>query len=601
MAVTPATQPVIVPTQPPVAVVTPATQPVIVPTQPPVAVTPQPVIVPTQPPVAVTPATQPVIVPTQPPVAVTPQPVIVPTQPPVAVTPATQPVIVPTQPPVAVTPATPPVIVPTQPPVAVTPATQPVIVPTQPPVAVTPATQPTVALNQATQVINQAPTSTQAARANSQFPSPLSEAGPKIYNSQLPIASPITVTANSQTLTMLEESRNQEFADYLGLDPSEQFNSTKNVREILVDIEKQTGNRSAVVYVSAYPEKLQLILYTPEGEPILKTIPGATREKVLKIVRDFNYKIISPRFRFGKGYLKPAQQLYQLLIAPIAAELEAANIDTLLFSMDEGLRGLPVAALHDGEQFLIENYSLSMIPSISLMDSRYRSLKDTRVLAMGASQFLELNPLPAVPVELETIAQRLWQGQEFINEEFTLENLISQRRDYAYPIIHLGTHGDFQSGEASNSYIQFWGEEKLSLDRVRELGLNNPPVELLVLSACRTAVGDNNAELGFAGLAVAAGVKSALASLWYVSDEGTLGLMTEFYSNLDNVTIKAEALREAQLAMLRGQVTVEDGQLRGSEARGGVLILPPALAHIVNSDLSHPYYWAAFTMIGSPW
>jgi CHAT domain-containing protein len=411
----------------------------------------------------------------------------------------------------------------------------------------------------------------------------------------------ITVAANSETLTMLEDNRTQEFSDYLGLDPSEQLNSTKSVREILVDIEKQIGNRSAVVYVTAHAESLQIVLYTASGEPILKTVPDASREAVLELVKDLNYKIVSPRFRYGKAYLQPAQQLYQWLIAPIAAELEAANIDTLLFSMDKGIRTLPVAALHDGERFLVENYSLSIIPSVSLMDSRYRSLEDTRVLAMGASQFVELNPLPAVPVELQTIAQQLWQGQTRLNEEFTVENLIAQRQDYAYPIIHLATHGQFLPGEPGNSYIQFWGEEKLTLDRVRELGLNNPPVELLILSACRTAVGDTNAELGFAGLAVAAGVKSAIASLWYVSDEGTLGLMTEFYSHLDDVTIKAEALRQAQLAMLRAEVKIEDGQLRGSGQRGGVLMLPPALAHIVNADLSHPYYWSAFTAIGSPW
>jgi CHAT domain-containing protein/large exoprotein involved in heme utilization and adhesion len=410
---------------------------------------------------------------------------------------------------------------------------------------------------------------------------------------------PTVVAANTETLTMQEETRNREFADYLGLDLSEDVSAIKNVREVLGDIEKQTGKRSAVVYVNLYPEELQLILYTAEGEPILQIVPDANREEVRKIVGDLSYKITNLRFRSDDSYLEPAQQLYQWLIAPIAAELEAANIDTLLFSMDEGLRGLPLAALHDGEGFLIEKYGLSLIPSMSLMDTRYRSLEDTRVLAMGASKFISLNPLPAVPIELETIAQRLWQGRSFLNEEFTLDNFNSQRGDYPYPIIHLATHGEFQPGDVSNSYIQFWGEERLRLDRVRELGLNDPTVELLVLSACRTAVGDANAELGFAGLAVAAGVKSALASLWYVSDEGTLGLMTEFYGNLDETVIKAEALRQAQLAMLRGEVEVTDGELRGSSR--GVLLLPPGLAHIQSKNLSHPYYWSGFTMIGSPW
>ncbi|MBO0351754.1 CHAT domain-containing protein, partial [Phormidium pseudopriestleyi FRX01] len=289
---------------------------------------------------------------------------------------------------------------------------------------------------------------------------------------------------------------------------------------------------------------------------------------------------------------------YNWLIAPIATDLEAAGINTLMFSMDAGLRSLPIAALHDGEQFLVEKYSLSQIPSVSLIDTTYRALQDTRVLAMGASTFTELSPLPAVPVELTTIADRLWQGNAFLNEEFTRENLLQQRQNYPYPIIHLATHGEFKSGSPGESYIQLW-DDQLQLDRIREMGWNNPVVELLVLSACRTALGDERAELGFAGLAVQAGVKSALASLWYVSDEGTLALMTEFYSHLTNAKIKAEALREAQIAMIRGEVRMEGGQLFGTGNLEGITL--PSAARNERLSFAHPYYWSSFTLIGSPW
>jgi CHAT domain-containing protein len=218
---------------------------------------------------------------------------------------------------------------------------------------------------------------------------------------------------------------------------------------------------------------------------------------------------------------------------------------------------------------------------------------------MGASEFTQLNPLPAVPVELSTIAKTLWQGEALINQDFTRVNLLKERQKYPYEIIHLATHAEFNAGDKSNSFIQLWNEQ-LHLGELRTLGWNNPPVELLVLSACRTALGDETAELGFAGLAVAAGVKTALASLWYVSDEGTLGLMTEFYQHLSQVTIKAEALRQAQLAMLAGEVKITEGELRGSGLLRGVA-LPATLAQIGDRNLSHPYYWAAFTMIGSPW
>ncbi|MGK7921309.1 MAG: CHAT domain-containing protein, partial [Trichodesmium sp.] len=411
---------------------------------------------------------------------------------------------------------------------------------------------------------------------------------------------PLTVaTGSEQVFTMLEQNRIQEYSDYFGEDFNEKLVNTQNVRDILTNMAAQTGKESAVVYINAYQDQLQVILFTKSGQPILKTIPTVNREKLKLVATQLMIEIINPQNRIFNDYLRPAQQLYKSLIAPISTELETANIQTILFSMDPDFRLLPLAVLHDGEQFLIEKYSMSLIPSVSLMDSRYRSIQDNLVLGMGASEFTEQSPLPAVPLELETISKQLWQGNAFLNEEFTRKNLINERQNYPYPIIHLATHAEFRSGDISQSYIQLW-DEKLRLNEVRELGWNNPAVELLVLSACQTAVGSREAELGFAGSAVAMGVKSVLASLWLVSDEATLGLMTEFYSHLGDVNIKAEALREAQLAMLRGEVAIANGVLRGSGSRGE-LPLPTELANIGNQDFSHPYYWAGFTMVGSPW
>ncbi|NEO53850.1 MAG: CHAT domain-containing protein [Okeania sp. SIO3B5] len=410
----------------------------------------------------------------------------------------------------------------------------------------------------------------------------------------------ITATASDQVVTMLERNSLQEYSDYLGADLEEKLISTQSVREILSDMANQTGKESAIVYINVYPEQLQIILYTKEGQPIIKTIPEVNREQIMKVALELRIRVASPSYQNDDSYLSPAQKLYSWLIAPIASELEAANIDTLLFSMDEGLRTLAVAALHDGEQFLIEKYSLSLIPSVSLMDTNYRSLQDTQVLAMGASEFIAHNSLPGVPIELEIVSQKLWQGSMFLNEDFTLKNLIAQRESYPYPIIHLATHADFRPGKISNSYIQLWGEEQIKLDHIRELGWNESSVELLVLSACRTAFGDKDAELGFAGLAIAAGVKSALASIWYVNDRATLALMTEFYSHLNQTKIKAEAVRQAQLAMLRGDVVIKGNQIRRLGERRSVE-LPSVLGEMSNRKLSHPYHWAGFTMVGSPW
>ncbi|GFZ90373.1 CHAT domain-containing protein [Okeania sp. KiyG1] len=424
-------------------------------------------------------------------------------------------------------------------------------------------------------------------------------------NQQLPQlnltpTNPLTIeTSPSQIILALEKNRIEEYSNYLGENLDQKLLSTKNVREILVDMHHQTGKKSAVIYVNVHQDQLQLILFTPDGQSILKTISEVNRKQLWEIAIKFYLDIIDPKQRNNHNYLPTAKKLYNWLISPISAELKAANIDTLLFSMDAGFRLLPLAALHDGKQFLIEKYNVSLIPSVSLMNSNYNSLKNTKLLAMGASKFSNKPPLPAVPVELKAITKNSQQGNIFLNEEFTRKNLINQRQNYPYPIIHLATHAEFRAGNASKSYIQLWND-KLHLHQIRDLEWNNPEVELLVLSACRTAVGDKNSELGFAGLAIATGVRSVLASLWLVNDEGTLGLMTEFYSHLGNVSIKAEALRAAQIAMLKGKVVIENGMLKVSGSRGE-MPLPPELAQMNQKNFSHPYYWAGFTMVGSPW
>ncbi|MEQ8386118.1 MAG: CHAT domain-containing protein, partial [Coleofasciculus sp. A1-SPW-01] len=347
--------------------------------------------------------------------------------------------------------------------------------------------------------------------------------------------------------------------------------------------------------LSSSGEQFELILVTAEGKPMRFSVPGATREKVLNRSQQLRRAVTD--VRIPRPYLPVSQQLYQWLIAPLEAELASREINNLAFVVDVGLRSLPMAVLHDGNGFILERYSIGLMPSLSLTDTRYVDVRNLEVLAMGASEFQDQNPLPAVPIELATITDKLWQGESFLNYTFTPQRLKTVRNRTPFGILHLATHGEFKSGKPENSYIQFW-DTRLSLNQIRELGLSNPPVELMVLSACRTALGNEEAELGFTGLAVQAGVKSALGSLWYVSDDATLGLMTTFYSQLKEVPIKAEALRQAQLAMIRGEVRIENGQL---VTPNYTIPLPPQLADLPDRELTHPYYWSAFTLVGSPW
>ncbi|MEG4215672.1 CHAT domain-containing protein, partial [Microcoleus sp. Pol14C4] len=402
----------------------------------------------------------------------------------------------------------------------------------------------------------------------------------------------------SEALSLLDKSFSQEFGEYLGINISDELVSPEEIQKKLASVATETGTKPSLIYLFSQPEELNLMLITSCGEVVHKSVPAANRAELLKVVTQFRDEITKPGVRATTSYLPSSQQLYKWIVAPLEDSLKNCETDTISFVVDRGLRGMPFAALHDGQQFLVEKYSLSLMPSINLTDTRYVDLRNSQVLAMGASEFSELNPLPAVPAEIAAIS-REWPGVTFLNEGFTLDNLKRQHQSRPFGIIHLATHGEFRPGSPNNSFIQLWNS-RLRLDQLRDLRLNDPQVNMLVLSACRTAVGDAQAELGFGGLALQAGVQTALGSLWYVSDEGTLGLMSEFYQQLKTARIKAAALRQAQIAMLRGDVRLEGGRLRGL-SRGEGVELPTSLQGFADLKLSHPYYWSAFVMIGSPW
>lgn len=411
-------------------------------------------------------------------------------------------------------------------------------------------------------------------------------------------------------LSSLDEDFTSEYEKYLGANSTGGNRNLGDSCATLTNIESETGIRPALIYVAFVPgtptaagksleqdeDELEIIMVTAKDKPVRKRMAGVTRSQVMTMADEFRRQVSDARKTRTKTYLKPAQALYQLLIGSIEAELQARKVQNLAFILDAGLRSLPIAAMHDGNNFLVEKYSLGLLPSLNLTDTRYVNIRTAKVLAAGASEFSDLNSLPAVPAELQMLKQS-WQATAFLNEEFTENNLKAARQQQPFGIVHLATHGEFRPGSPDQSFIRL-GDTPLRLDQLSTLGLNDPPTQLLVLSACRTALGDRDAELGFAGIAVQSGSKSALGSLWYVSDIGTLALMSEFYQQLQQAPIKAEALRQAQIAMLKGEVRFEDGQLRGLKQ---TIPLPESLVGSESNNLSHPFFWAPFTMVGSPW
>lgn len=402
----------------------------------------------------------------------------------------------------------------------------------------------------------------------------------------------------------IEAAQAIQFKTYFGIEFFGKISSLEQTCETLEELSQATGRKSALIYIVSDPDQLELLLILPNCQNVRQVIKNANRQVVSQVAQAFRTQITNPIHR-NPIKLSAAQQLYQWMISPLEAKLQANQIENLVFCLDKGLRSLPLAALHNGQKFLIENYSVGIIPSFSLTDTRYKRLENLRLLAMGISQSTqEQSPLPAAAVEVSNLTSELWQGKALLNEDATVENFKAASRQERFGIIHWATHGEFQPGAASKSYIQFWNE-KLQLDQLRQLSLElkwetSPKIEMLVLSACRSALGDEQAELGFTGLAVQAGVKTALGSLWYVNDEGTLALMSQFYQQLKTAKTRVDALRQAQLAMLKGEVRIEAGRLRLlTPAQEHWIPLSPQLKRWSSMNLSHPYYWSGFTMIGN--
>jgi CHAT domain-containing protein len=417
-----------------------------------------------------------------------------------------------------------------------------------------------------------------------------------LINSQSVLAQQefLDVEQFSEKVENLEAKWEGDYQRYFDRDFSNSSREARQIAAKLSEIKEQTNVNPAVIWAAPQDDFLQLILITPNEQFISQKIRGATRENLTQRVRELEIGIAD---RESLKYLPPARLIYRWIFKPLEPYLEAEKIDTLLLCTGVSLRSLPFAALHDGEKFVIEKYNLARIPAFSLTDTDYQPSSDRKVLATGASKFSDLPSLPGVEVELNTIVPKLWSGQKIFNQDFTVANLKNTHKLGDFDIIHIASHSNFSSGSPKDSYIQF-SDRKLTLDEVADLDLDLPQVDLLVLSACETAIGDEEAEFGFAGLAMQAGVKSALASLWAINDAGTVVLMSEFYQQLKSTPIKAEALRLAQINMLKRKVFVKGRKVRGSELE---IDLPQDTDEAQSQNFNHPFYWSGFTIIGNPW
>lgn len=332
----------------------------------------------------------------------------------------------------------------------------------------------------------------------------------------------------------------------------------------------QIDKQAAVIYPIILGDRLEVILSIP-GKPLSSyktTLPQAEIEKTIKQMRQSLNPVFSNEER-----LHLSQQLYDWLIRPSESQLTNSKVKTLAFVLDGSLRNLPMATLHNGKHYLVEKYSLALSPGMQLMQTRSLKSENLKVVIAALSEArLGFKALSAVKSEVTEISSKV-SSKLLLNEKFTDINLQQAIQSTPFSVLHLATHGQFSS-KLDDTFILSWNE-RINVNKLSEFlktrnELESTPVELLVLSACQTAKGDNRAILGLAGVAVRSGARSTLATLWAVKDESTAKFMVEFYKQLRQPGIsKAEALRQTQMSFLQ------------------------------NADFQHPFYWSAFVLVGN--
>lgn len=325
--------------------------------------------------------------------------------------------------------------------------------------------------------------------------------------------------------------------------------------------------RTAVLYPILLPDRLELLLNT--ADDIQQVTVRVDRDAFTDTVHEFRRTLEK---RTSREYLPLAQRLHGWLIGPLQGKLDARRIETLVIVPDEPLRTVPLAALHNGQGFLISRYAIATTPGLTLTDLHPIPRQKIRPLLNGLTEAVQgFPPLSYVQGELDAI-HAAYGGTVLENENFDLAAVQRELRETPYSIVHIASHGEF-AGDVRNTFLLTF-DGKLTLDRLeRFMALSqyrDQPVELLTLSACQTAAGDDRAALGLAGVAVKAGARSALATLWFINDQASSLLVTEFYRQLRNPDLsKAKALQRAQVRLLADQ------------------------------RYQHPGYWSPFLLIGN--
>lgn len=343
-------------------------------------------------------------------------------------------------------------------------------------------------------------------------------------------------------------------------------------REVCLDAEPRAIDaidpQAAAIYPIVLDRSLSVIVSLP-GKPLRHYRTDLSEAEMSATFKQLRQSL-NPVF-LPEEVLPSARTVYDWLIRPIADELERSSVETLVFVLDGFLRSLPMAVLHDGDRYLVEKYNIALAPGLHLVESDPLQLRETQTLAAGLSEARQgFSALPEVTDELNDIRATVG-ARVLLNQEFERDRLEKNLKEAPISIVHLATHGQFSS-KAEETFLLTWNGKinVKDLDRLLNVRQDRIGIELLVLSACQTAKGDDRAALGLAGVAVRSGARSTVATLWSVQDRSTANLMEEFYRLLLQPGMtKAQALRQAQQSLLSSE------------------------------NYRHPYYWAPFVLVGN--
>jgi CHAT domain-containing protein len=324
---------------------------------------------------------------------------------------------------------------------------------------------------------------------------------------------------------------------------------------------------TAVIYPIALSDRLELLVsFGNELRQFTSPIPVTNLRDEVRGFRELLEK------RTTNEYLVPARQLYDQIIRPIDPVLVAHHIDTLVIVPDYTLRTVPFAALHDGKGFLVDRYATAIAPSLHLTDPRPLNAAPGTALVLGVSKSVQgYVPLPNVEREVAAVHD-IEGGQELLNDSFSRARFEAELKREPYNIVHIASHGQFGDDPSQTFVLAYDGQLTMDdLEAAIKFGeRREKALELLILSACETASGDDRAALGLAGVALKAGARSALATLWYINDQAAGDLVTNFHEAVHSGKVsKAHALQEAQRALA------------------------------ADPRYAHPAFWAPFLLIGN--